>query len=74
MKYLAIMNLEGTANNAFKKYEFKAEASTTNAAINKARKQATNEDLNAMNSRGNIEIYKQKDFDKKYLNTISAWN
>ena len=78
-KYLAISNLEGTnlksdgSGNAFEDYSFEAEASTAQAAINKVVKQATNEGLNALNSNGAITIYRLREFDKVYINTVSAW-
>ena len=75
MKYHASLNLY---DNDFKNYIFEAFASTEQAAINKAKKQAIKNGFNALNSSGQISICKRRncEYDANYYHykIVLAWD
>lgn len=75
MKYKASLNLHCID---FTNHGFESFGSTMQSAINKARKQAVKAGFNALNSNGQIVVYKRKnsEYDNNYyyVTAISAWN
>lgn len=75
MRYQASLMLY---DNDFKNYIFDAYASTEQAAINKAKKQAKKLGFNESNSSGQISICKRRncDYDANYYHyrIVLAWN
>jgi ribosome-binding protein aMBF1 (putative translation factor) len=72
MKFKAILKVStGEVGN-----EFVGFGSTSGSAINKARKAAVAEGYNAINSRGQVDVYKENQYTGEYVNwcgTYSAW-